>query len=226
MSINWTNYLPEVLPEVEGCPKIQAINAIRNAAIEFCEKSRVWEYNFTSKVALVAAQASYVLVPPTGSEIVAVTYLGFLPVGATKSRRVDGPIGEPEMDEKRPAWREENSTGTTNTVDLFTQLKNTIRLVPIPVVNQSDALVVSAALKPTRASTYGDDRLYDEWLEFIAHGAKQRLMMVPKKPWSNPELAEWHRTMFRRGINRALARRQKGGGDRSLTANPRSFTEL
>ena len=83
MSKAWELYLPEVLVDVPGCPDIVAVNAVRNAAIDFCEKSQVWQYDFTAKVSLVAAQAVYALTPPTGARVNMVTYLGFLAPGAT-----------------------------------------------------------------------------------------------------------------------------------------------
>ena len=223
MATAWSAYLPEVLPALHGVSDVMAENAIRNAAIELCEKSWIWKYDMASDTSLVAAQASYVLVPPTGSVIHAIPAMGYFPEGETETVPVTGPVSEDELDKLRPGWREEASSGTTNTVSFFTLEKNTIRVIPKPVENQASALRISLILKPTRTSDDGADLLYDDWLEAIAHGAKWKLMVLPGKDWSNPELAEYHRREFRKGCTAAFAKRLKGGGDRSITVWPRQF---
>ena len=45
MSKAWTLYLPQVAPSTYGAPEIQQIEAIRNSAIEFCERSLAWQVN-------------------------------------------------------------------------------------------------------------------------------------------------------------------------------------
>jgi hypothetical protein len=228
MSKAWSLYLPEVLPEVENCPQIMAVNAVRNAAIEFSEKSWAWTFEFApSGGSLVADQATYTITPPFSApqdcNILTLARLGYYAVDATKPQDVPGPYSEAELDRLRPGWREEESTGTLNTVSLFTYKDLTLRIIPIPVVNQADALVATAVLKPARAGTAGPDVLYEDWLEAIAHGAKWKLMALPKKEWSDPDLAGYHEKEFRKGINKALARQIKGGGRQSVTAYPREF---
>jgi hypothetical protein len=60
MAVNWEDFLREVLPEVAGCPVQIAENAIRNAAIEFCNQSRVWRERIVD-VPLVADTATSTL---------------------------------------------------------------------------------------------------------------------------------------------------------------------
>lgn len=222
MAKAWSLYLPEVLPDVPGCPNVMAINAVRNAAIEFCEKSLIWRYDFAGKIALVAAQATYPLTSPAGSNVAMITRLGFWPTGATKAKEVTGPVGHDELDRIREGWREETNVGV-NSIETFTADGNNVRVVPIPVANQADAVSVSAALKPTRASTDGPDMLYDDWLEWIAHGAKWKLMATPKKDWTDLELATYHKNQFEIGIARAGAKIVKGGGQRRMTIQPRTL---
>ncbi len=56
---NYSSFLQEVLPEIENVPRMVAINAIRNAAIEFCQRGLVWHYEVATFHA-VADQADYV----------------------------------------------------------------------------------------------------------------------------------------------------------------------
>lgn len=43
MAIKWEKFFPRVMPEVKGCPAPIVIQAIRDAAREFCEKTWVWQ---------------------------------------------------------------------------------------------------------------------------------------------------------------------------------------
>lgn len=52
--------------------------------------------------------------------------------------------------------------------------------------------------------------LFGNWFEVILDGLLFRLYGQPNKPWSSPQLATYHGTRFRQGINRArdIAERQ------------------
>lgn len=63
-----------------------------------------------------------------------------------------------------------------------------------------------AALKPTRASTTFPTLLYERYIETIAHGAKARLMLIPKKPYTDKELGTYHQNMFNGLIGEARIR--------------------
>ena len=58
------------------------------------------------------------------------------------------------------------------------------------------ALRVLAALKPTRASTTFPTTIYERYVETIAHGAKAKVMLIPKKPYSDKDAGAFHLGMF------------------------------
>jgi len=62
--------------------------------------------------------------------------------------------------------------------------------------NAAGNLRILAALKPTRASTSFPTLLYERYIETIAHGAKARIMLIPKKPYSDAQTGAWHQQMF------------------------------
>lgn len=70
----------------------------------------------------------------------------------------------------------------------------TVALVMPP--DTTGNLRILAAIKPTRASTTFPQAFFERWIEAIAHGAKARLMMSPKKPYTDMKLGTWHRDMF------------------------------
>lgn len=71
-------------------------------------------------------------------------------------------------------------------------------------------LRILAALKPTRASTTFPTWMYERYIETIAHGAKGRLMMSPKKPYSDLKLGAYHMEMFNGFVGEARIRAARG----------------
>lgn len=62
------------------------------------------------------------------------------------------------------------------------------------------------ALRPARfdAVRVGNiPELFTTWYETMLDGTLGRLYAMPSKPWSNPQLAQYHGTRFRQGMNRA-----------------------
>lgn len=45
--------------------------------------------------------------------------------------------------------------------------------------------------------------LFTTWFEVMLDGTMFRLYQMPNKPWSSPQLATYHGTRFRQGLNRA-----------------------
>jgi hypothetical protein len=61
------------------------------------------------------------------------------------------------------------------------------------------------ALKPSSFDAEFDSLLYQNWFETILDGCLYRLYAQPAKPYSNPQLAQYHARMFRAGCQRARA---------------------
>jgi hypothetical protein len=64
-------------------------------------------------------------------------------------------------------------------------------------------LQCNVTLKPTFAADDLPDWFMERYAEPIVDGALWLLMATPGKPWTNPELAEFHRRRFKGGIGRA-----------------------
>jgi hypothetical protein len=71
-------------------------------------------------------------------------------------------------------------------------------------------LRINAALKPTRASTSFPTWIYERYVEAIAHGAKSKVMSIPKKPYSNLDMAVHHGEMFNGMVGEARIRAARG----------------
>lgn len=71
-------------------------------------------------------------------------------------------------------------------------------------------LRVLVAMKPTRASTTFPTFIYERYIETIAHGAKAKLMMSPKKPYTDKEMGKYHEAMFNGEVAEARIRAARG----------------
>lgn len=81
---------------------------------------------------------------------------------------------------------------------------NTVGLLLAP--NTNGNMRILAALKPTRASTSFPQWIYEREVETIAHGAKWRILRTPKKPYTDLQLAAYHREEFYGGLATARVR--------------------
>lgn len=176
----WAAFYDYCLPDLPGCLTSAVDIALRQASIEFCEKSLAWKYSHPD-IAVVAATASYDFVPPTDAVVHAITYAAF---SGTEIECKAGEQGIMIAD-----WR--NATGTPEYV-----LGGATALTLVPTPDVTGTLSMEVALKPSPSATGVDDSIFNEYREAIVHGALSRLMMSPKKPYSSPALAQYHQSQF------------------------------
>src|SRR4030065_864765 len=62
----YTSFLPKRSPEVPGCPLSVPEDAVREAAIEFCEKAWAWIYTHDA-ISAIANEGVYPFDPPSGA---------------------------------------------------------------------------------------------------------------------------------------------------------------
>ena len=194
----YQSFLPEVAPHCRGAPEQMVINAIRNACIDFCERSWIWIYDL-DPFAIAANIQDYTLdasTIPTQSAIAEVLY------GYYNGKPI-GPIPRDMLEGEFPNWRTE--TGTTPKRFFAKDAGTTVSLIPIPNSNISagggspivpNGATFTVALKPTRASTGLPTWIYEKYLEDIAQGATYRMYAMPKKDWTNANLAGTHKALF------------------------------
>ena len=198
---DFDDMLPEVLAYVPTVPEPVAINAIRNAAIEFCQASHIWLFDHDATTVVVGV-ANYEFDPPPDTVVVRVHQAWF----------DTGPIAPVTEDSLQASfgtnWREATGTPTK----FLQQVHNEILLVPIPDKRVVGGLKMTCALAPTRTATSIDTAIYERWAEKIAFGARARLHETPNQLYSDPAAAGYCRRMFMQGISQAKVER-----NRSLT---------
>ncbi len=194
----WTDWYDEVLPDVPGCPQKVAKNAIRNAAIEFYRDSLAWVIDHDPMNA-VTNQAAYPFEPPASTEVVKALNVWYDAKPLTKKT-------PDELSAMYANW-----TTHIGTPLYYTQLNSTeIVLVPMPAAALANGVTMKVALKPKRSSTGLEEYLHEEYLEEIATGAKARMMLMQKKPWSNATLGAANKALFDEAIASVRYRATKG----------------
>lgn len=181
MATNLTSFYDELLPGLKGVtPGANALKAIRDTLIDFCERTQIWRYS-PAAVNSVAGTAEYALTVPAEtalSDILWAEYNGEAPPLLPKSIA--------ELDALFPnGWRSEEGE-----VDFYyLTLEGKIRLALTPSSGVTGAIKTEVSLKPTATATSVDDFLYTEWRREIGCGARAMLMGQADKPWSNAKQA-------------------------------------
>jgi hypothetical protein len=202
---NYDVFYPEVLPEVPGCPAALALQAIRNTVIEFCEKSLIHQVT-QDPLTLLPNLSDYDLDPPSKQQRVQKIMRVWF-----KGAEI-GPVAPDDV--ATPDVYAANIPGYTPTkgpTQGYTQKEfGTVSFMPIPDQRYVNAITMRVALVPTRDSTSFEDFLFEQWGEFIACGAKARLMLNPGKPYTNVEAATVNQGRYMTALNDARQRAIRG----------------
>lgn len=204
----WSLFLPQVAKETYGAPEILQLEHIRNAAIEFCERSLAWQViQDPYPLPTVILNTSPIMDFQVEAGVIVVKILRGELVGSSNPPLV---ARTPEWcDENYPGWMTGSQLGKPSNV---TQISPD-QWVPVPAATGGPwTAVLRVAYKPSRDSVQGPDFLYNDYLEQIASGAKGRLMLEAKKDWSNPTLGEAHMSVFDAACDRAKVRAAQGFG--------------
>lgn len=200
----YEDFFPNVLYDVPGAPEPVVVNAIRNACIEFCEKSLVLTRDH-DPITLIQGKVDYDLEPPGG----------YLVVKVQKAWVDHNPITPLAPDIVKDAAvynRLFSSYQSAPSIprSYLQKDERTISVWPVPEKKYQNGLTLRVALKPTRASTEIDDVILEDYAETIAAGALSRLMVSPGKAYTNTEFAGVNQAKFISGINVARARALHG----------------
>lgn len=175
----WSDFLPWVLPDVRDCPDLIAADAVRNAAIEFCERSRAWRHDL-DPITAAANVPEYSLDAPANTVVWEVMSVRFQGQPITLKAPDD-------LDVLMPGWQEEKGEVVHYFVKDF---RRTLRLVRIPGSSVPNAIRVNAALKPSVASSTVEEDFFEEHYRHVAAGAKAALLSMAAKAWTNAAKAK------------------------------------
>jgi hypothetical protein len=202
--MRYDRFLPWVTPYALNCPDPLAINAVRDACIEFCDTTG-WITYETDPQSILEDVSDYSFDLPEDTTLARILEL-----------YVDDVEMTPKSTDDLRAMYGTNWRTQTGSPHYYTQLNtDEVVLVPQPTATVVDDLKMTVVLKPTRTSTTVDDSVFEWWAETIAAGALMRLLSTAGQPWSNPTDAAARERTFRLGMSEAKRRRQA-----SLTRGP------
>lgn len=189
-------------------PYPTAINALRMAAIEFCDRSMVYVADL-DPVSVVADEATYSLDAPNGTKVVRIEQAWFNGVKLTPTTRLD------------LARDYANWPTITGSPTHYTQ-ENTeeVILFPKPTSALADGLTMKVALKPSRTATVIENWLLEKYQDDIFYGAKWHLFEMTDKPWANGDAAMYCKAKFDESITAAQLSASKGMGKARLRTTP------
>jgi hypothetical protein len=175
----WSDFYDLVMPDLPGCSLAVADNALRQFAIAFCEQSLAWQFEHPD-IPVSAGTAEYPLAPPEGAVAHSITYAALDGEEIEPVGRANIPISYRQRQGGKPRYMLSGPTSVTLA----------------PKQHGVGTLTMIVALKPSAISMGIDDNLFNEYREAIVHGALARLMLSPRKPYTNPQLAAYHHQQF------------------------------
>jgi hypothetical protein len=205
--------LPNILPDLPNCPTLLARNELRNAAIEFCEKTLAWNA-LHDPIILIDNQREYELDTPDGARVVSVMM----------AWSVNGrffPKTMLELSSILPGWL----TATSSLPLYYNHVApaNTVRVYPTPYQANSSTVTFRVAYAPTRTATEIDDDFVEANFDALCKGAKARLMLMDGKDWSKPVLGAKHEGDFKAAIVDERIKHLMDGAVGAVYAQPRAF---
>lgn len=179
-------FLPDLRLYAPGLADPTAYLFLRKAAIDFCERSRVWR--FEDEFPIIGDHGDPIF-SPAGSVIHEIEGVWF---NAKKLR----PVTPEKMDQLVPYWRAGSAVITipNGTPQYVTQTApNNIVMVPYG----AGTVKVSLYLKPSNDAMEVPDFLVDQYRETIAHGALARILLIPNQSFTSPDMAAAFGNSFR-----------------------------
>ena len=182
-----------IMPRVKNCPEPVAAAGVRVAAIEFCERTRLWRSSDTFNVS------------EADCNVVAVPYGAVL--HEIESARFGGlplePVSISWLDDEIYQWREKTAT----VGKWITQTEpDTVRVVPA-----ADGLLdLSLILKPSNDTDQIPAFMVNAHARALADGALAEILTIPGQPFYNPDLAMFHSNRFRAELDRLFNMSIKG----------------
>ena len=200
---SWNDFLDEVMVDLPGCQVPVAVNAIKNAVEFLCKETKFLVQDCTA-LNVVAGTSTYTFAAPSADvqivDMDEVRIIGY-------EEPLDA-ITRHDADAQFPNWR--NETGEV--YYYLTPSPDTVQLIRTPAASITGGLMGRAAVMPKRTATGPDSIFLTHFREEIAAGAKARLMLQPKKPYTNPSEAVYFDDLFKRALGKASQLKATGFG--------------
>jgi hypothetical protein len=166
MLTSYESLWPSIMPETPGAPEALILRVMKDLVIEMCRETEMFKEELAA-MDIVANRATYNLVPSWDATIQALDWV-----------KVSG--------QKLPEEQYE----------LTQDMILTFRTNWIPATAKTAGLLVKVTLLPNYDHEQIDPVLLNRYHEGIVAGTKGRLMIMPKKKWSDPQLGMLYMQKF------------------------------
>lgn len=191
MSTSYESFLPEVIQFVRDVPEHVALNAIRNACIQFCEETLYLQKELDEQF-LQKGVSEYDLDPDSQ---------GYRVINIIEAWNGDQFLIPKSIEELTRIYRVTNwQTLNGNPYYYYRTKQSSVNLVPTPTESGQSTLRIRAAITPSRSSTTVEDDIFERFLEPIAFGARGRLYDTPNQPYYDPKSAQLYLKKFNDAI--------------------------
>lgn len=175
----WSYWFPDLALHVPGCPNVLMVHELRRAAQAFFSKTRAWRVDQALKPVTAGTESVVVQPDDAGQDLVEIEGAWY-----------DGHRMEPVTPQTLDAQYVQGWHDHTGTPDRFLSLEpGVLRLYPIPMGDAATGLKLRLVVTPSDAATGLPDDIALRYRDEIHVGAKARLMLMPGRPWSSPDLA-------------------------------------
>jgi hypothetical protein len=214
------DFLPYVLPYVQGCPSQMVKLHVLSAAIVLCRKGLVLKKN-PATITMSEDINDYTLKYSNDRYTVASIDNAKLVDSDDRIRYSLGETSRRELENWSISWEREKSVRPTHCY--LMEQPNHLRIYPTPSQDPSYDLHLVTRVYPVRTAVEVDEQLFVKWVEIIAAGAKSTLLLVAGASWADPKLGQAFRGEFTRGLQQARKTTLSGTGEHPGTVKPRSF---
>lgn len=205
-TVSFKEFLPEVTQFVQDVPDLVALRAIRNAAIQFCEKTRCWQMDLAPADVTAGVGAYKPAVPPS------TIFVDIVEGWHGDALLIPKTVEELSNIYRAVDWRQLQGQPYYTT----RMVTDTINLVPIPLFSNPGYLKLRVALAPTRNADTCGEELLERYVEFIGFGARARLYDTPGQPYYDPKSAQIYLKRFNDGCSETKTRINKSMGRSSI----------
>lgn len=208
-----------VRPEVPGVDEILLENEVRHAVIDFYTDSWVKTSGIATTVASINTSFN-------DSIDIDVTSYGLQPVGIDSLFIDSTPwrVEFHEFDDHYTYFQEMlDQSGYAKKVFFFPDT-TVVRLAPFESSESGKNLYVRIAWKPLYSFSVIDDVIFNDWVKTISARAKETLMAMPSKKWSNPSLSLYYGKKYREGCVDAKLKNRGLHEGTSASVIPQEFS--
>lgn len=203
-TLNFDAMQPFILPSAPGCPWPTAVFHLRQAAIDFFQRTLCWRNRLP--ISSVATFDNYLMGLPDGSALAKL-----LKAWVCKSEvKVFGP---------------EDGVAALHgcfVPGVWTEDRVSFYITPTPEIDGT-AIELWVALKPSQTAEGIPDFLYDQYADPLAQGALSRLLAMKGKAWSDPAGAATARGIYERYVGDVQALASRGFSRAKARTRPQPF---